>query len=250
MNFIKLKAKLERDALLYETPEFIPKDPISLPHRFTRLQDIEIVALFVSTIAWGNRKAILKSGELLLSIFSNAPYDFIVNSSEKDFAEIRRFYHRTFNGDDAFAFASAFRRIYKKEKIESLEKLFAKKDDESLVDRLDNFRTEFCKDMEQASKKHLGDMKKGSAAKRLNLFLRWLVRPSTRGVDFGLWKSISPSELFLPLDVHSARVSRSLGLLTRKSNDAKAVFEVTEALKKFCPEDPTKYDFALFAVDV
>ncbi|MEL3908700.1 MAG: TIGR02757 family protein [Treponemataceae bacterium] len=251
MNFTKLKAELDKNVLLYETPEFIPNDPISLPHRFSRLQDIEIVALFASTIAWGNRKSILKSGELLLSIFSNAPYDFIVNANEKEFAEIKRFYHRTFNGEDAFAFASALRRIYQKEKIESLETLFAKKEkNENLVDRLDNFRSEFCKDMKQASKKHLGNMKKGSAAKRLNLFLRWLVRPNTRGVDFGLWKSISPSELFLPLDVHSARVSESLGLLKRKSRDAKAVIEVTERLKKFCPEDPAKYDFALFAVDV
>ena len=235
----ELKALLDETAARYETPAFIADDPISIPHRFTKLQDIEIAALFASTIAWGNRTAILKSCEHLLEICENAPYDFIVNSSKRDFSKIRNFYHRTFNGEDAFAFASALRRLYCEEHLQP-----------SLVERQANFRAEFCKNLPPRSKKHLGDMQGGSAAKKLNLFLRWMVRSNRCGVDFGLWKTISPAELFLPLDVHSARISRELGLLTRKSNDAKAVFEVTDVLKTFCPEDPAKYDFALFAVDV
>jgi TIGR02757 family protein len=251
----ELKALLDETAARYETPTFIADDPISIPHRFTKLQDIEIAALFASTIAWGNRTAILKSCEHLLEICENAPYDFIVNSSKRDFSKIRNFYHRTFNGEDAFAFASALRRLYCEEHLQSLETLFAKTPggsgtQPSLVERQASFRAEFCKNLPPRSKKHLGDMQGGSAAKKLNLFLRWMVRSNRCGVDFGLWKTISPAELFLPLDVHSARISRELGLLTRKSNDAKAVFEVTDVLKTFCPEDPAKYDFALFAVDV
>lgn len=250
-SFNALKAKLDEAAQKYETPAFIPNDPISVPHRFTALQDIEITALFASTIAWGNRTAILKSCDKLLEIFEHAPYAFIVDSSDRDFANIRKFYHRTFNGDDAFAFASALRRLYRDEKRRSLETLFtAQSADETLIDAISHFRSEFCKDMPPHAKKHLGDIRGGSAAKRINLFLRWMVRSNQHGVDFGLWRTISPAELFLPLDVHSARVSRTLGILTRKSNDAKAVFEVTDVLKKFCPEDPVKYDFALFAVDV
>lgn len=255
MKLEKLKTELDKAVLKYERPEFIKDDPISIPHRFTRLADIEISALFASTIAWGNRTAILRSCELLLNIFEACPYDFIMHASDADFAHIKRFYHRTFNGDDAYAFASALRRIYRDEKHKSLEDLFrASPDTEqvsaNLVDKMENFRTEFSKNMPDRSKKHIGNIKAGSAAKKLNMFLRWLVRPNTRGVDFGLWKTISPSELFLPLDVHSARISRKLGILTRKSNDAKAVFEVSNVLKKLCPEDPIKYDFALFSDDL
>lgn len=255
LNLIKLKEELDVAVLKYEEPKFINEDPISIPHKFSRLQDIEIAGFFISTVAWGNRTAILKSGDLLLSIFEGKPYEFIMEASDQDFKNIKRFYHRTFNGEDALAFAKAFRRIYRDEKHKSLEELFTlKKDDNivtgSLVDRMDFFCNHFCTYFLPRSKKHIGNMKKGSAAKKLNMFLRWMVRPNTNGVDFGLWKTISPSELFLPLDVHSARVSRKLGILKRKSNDAKAVFEVSDVLKKLCPEDPIKYDFALFAVDV
>lgn len=255
INLKELKIKLDRLVLKYEMPDFIKDDPISIPHSFSRLQDIEISALFASTIAWGNRTSILKSGELLLSIFEGNPYEFIVKSSDKDFANIKRFYHRTFNGDDALAFAKALRRIYRDENHTSLEELFIAEDvsmfeENNLVEKMDAFRTHFCADFLPHSKKHIGNIKGGSAAKKLNMFLRWMVRPNTRGVDFGLWKTISPSELFLPLDVHSARVSRALGILTRKANDSKAVFEVTNVLKMLCPQDPIKYDFALFAADV
>lgn len=250
-NFQNLKKILNAEVLKHERPEFIADDPISIPHHFSKRMDIEISALFAATIAWGNRRAILKSGELLLSIFEGAPAEFILNASEHDFENIRRFYHRTFNGDDAFAFASALRRIYRDEGHRSLEELFVSgSEGTGLVEKMDSFRTHFSRDFLPHTQKHIANIKAGSAAKKLNLFLRWMVRPNTRGVDFGLWKHISPSELFLPLDVHAARISRALGLLSRKSNDANAVFEVTENLRKICPEDPIRYDFALFGIGI
>lgn len=251
MDKRQLKKQLNAAVKKYERPEFIEHDPISIPKKFTALRDIEITALFMSVIAWGNRTAILKSGDLLLRLFENAPSDFILNAGKKDFFRIKNFYHRTFTGNDAFEFASALRRIYCSEHYNSLEALFAPAyPDEPLVDRMEHFREEFTRGFSAHAARQVANMKAGSAAKKLNLFLRWMVRSDKNGVDFGLWKSISPCQLYLPLDVHSARVSRSLGLLHRKSNDAKAVFEVTNALKEFCPEDPVKYDFALFASDI
>ncbi|MBQ7611623.1 MAG: TIGR02757 family protein [Spirochaetaceae bacterium] len=247
----QIERTLNRAAELYECPEFIENDPISIPHRFTKKQDIEIAAFFASIIAWGNRKAILKSGEKLLDIFEGSPSDFITKASEKDFSRIRTFYHRTFNGEDAFALASALRSLYKDAGLTSLEGLFKKEGkDEALSVRMQRFRERLCAHLPERTHKHIGNMQAGSAAKKLNLFLRWMVRPSKRGVDFGIWKTILPQELYVPLDVHSARVSRQLGILERNANDAKAVYEVSSVLKSLCPEDPVKYDFALFGIGV
>ncbi len=244
----KLKLKLDEQVKKYETPEFILSDPISIPHRFSKQEDIEIAALFSATIAWGSRPSIIKSADKLMQLMENSPYDFIMSASEKQLDSLQAFYHRTFNGTDTVAFAKALRALYKKTNI---EKIFEKQtEDEPLIERMDRFRNIMIQNMPERTKKHVANIKKGSAAKKLNLFLRWLVRPSTGGVDLGIWKTVSPAELFLPLDLHTARISRRLGILTRKQNDLKAVQEVTTVLRQLCPEDPVKYDFALFTVDV
>ncbi len=243
---LDLKIKLDKLVELYEVPEFIPNDPISIPHRFSKREDIEISGFFVSLFAWGNRTAILKSADKLMSLMQNRPYNFLMDASPAELNSLKQFYHRTLNGEDSLAIAKAIKRIYKNEG--GFEQFFIKKNpNEPLIERMSRFRNCLVKNMEPRTKKHIGNMAAGSAAKKLNMFLRWMVRSNKAGVDFGLWKAISPNELYLPLDVHSARKSRELGLLKRKQNDRKSVEEVTATLREFCPEDPAKYDFALFA---
>ncbi len=243
---VALKNKLDKLVEIYETPAFIPGDPISIPHRFSAKEDIEISGFFVSIFAWGNRTAILKSADKLMSLMKNSPYQFLMNATPAELNSLRQFYHRTLNGEDSLAIAKAIKRIYKSE--DGFENLFVKKNaGEPLIERMSRFRNSLIKNMEQRSKKHIADMAACSAAKRINMFLRWMVRSNKAGVDFGLWKAVSSDELFLPLDVHSARKSREFGLLTRKQNDRKSVEEVTARLREFCPKDPAKYDFALFA---
>ena len=248
-QFKDLKKTLDKLVVKYEKPAFIPADPISIPHRFSKKEDIEIAGFFVSIFAWGNRTAILKSADKLMDILHNQPHAFLTQSTPAQLKIINTFYHRTLNGEDSLAIAKAIRRIYLSGS--NFEELFkAKNQDEPLISRMSRFRKEFIKNMDPHNTKHIADMEGGSAAKRLNMFLRWMVRSKDKGVDFGLWKSVKPSELYLPLDVHCARRGRALGLLTRKQNDRKAVEEITERLKEFCPEDPAKYDFALFAPEV
>ncbi len=243
---MNLKTLLDKNAALYENPDFIPADPISIPHRFSKKEDIEIAGFFVSIFAWGNRTSILKNADKLMSLMQNEPYLFLMNGSPAQLKNLKQFYHRTLNGEDTFAIAKAIRDIYRKSG--GFENLFAPQNSgEPLITRMSRFRSEFICGMSAHTVKHIGNMEGGSAAKRLNMFLRWMVRSSKKGVDFGLWKSVSPSELYLPLDVHCARRGRELGLLTRKQNDRKAVEEITNRLCEFCPEDPIKYDFALFA---
>lgn len=245
-DFNALKKLMDKNVLLRETPAFIAEDPISIPHRFSEKEDIEIAGFFAAVIAWGNRKAILKSAEFLLELLHNKPYDFTMNASAAEIKTLSAFYHRTFNGEDCAALLKALRSIYRGG---GMEKLFAPaSQDEPLIIRMSRFRQALIKDMPVRTKKHIADMENGSAAKRLNMFLRWMVRPCERGVDFGIWKTVKPCELYLPLDVHSGRIARSLGLTNRKQNDRKTVEEVTAKLRLFCPEDPAKYDFALFAV--
>ena len=233
-DFKKLKNLLDKNAARYETPDFIPADPISIPHRFSKKEDIEIAGFFVSIFAWGNRTAILKSADKLMTLMQNEPYAFLMNADSIQLKQLKTFYHRTLNGEDTFAIAKAVRHCYMQG---SFEKLFAPQHEGE----------ELIRGMPERTVKHIGNMENGSAAKRLNMFLRWMVRPSTAGVDFGLWQTVSPAELYLPLDVHCARRGRELGLLIRKQNDRKAVEEITARLREFCPNDPVKYDFALFA---
>ncbi len=244
-----LKENLDNLVLKYEVPSFIPNDPISIPHRFSKKEDIEIAGFLVSVYAWGNRLAILKSSDKLMNYLENSPYDFVMNASPAELKVLLQFYHRTLNGEDTLAIVEGLKRVYKEHG--GPENLFAKQSsDEPLIARISRFRACLIKDFPQRTLRHIGDMEKGSAGKRLNMFLRWMVRPSTAGVDFGLWKCISPSELYLPLDIHSGRKARELGLLSRKQNDRKALEELMPKLREFCPEDPAKYDFALFASDL
>jgi uncharacterized protein (TIGR02757 family) len=243
-----LKKLLEENYQRFHHPSFIEDDPISIPHRFSKKEDIEISAFLTAVIAWGQRKSILNNAKRLLEIMDQAPHDFILNHSEKERAKAIGFVHRTFNADDLIYFLAALQRIYKTHG--SLEAAFAL-NKASMAERIAAFKAVFFETEHlKRTEKHLANPLKGSSAKRLNMFLRWMVRDASAGVDFGLWKSISPSELMIPLDVHSAKVGRKLGLLKRKQNDWKAVSELTQNLRKFDAQDPVKYDFALFGMGV
>ena len=248
MNQLDLKEFLDYKAEEYNSPKFIDSDPIQLPHRFIKKEDIEIVSFLVSTIAWGNRASIIKSGERLLQIMENSPYDYIQNYTDNQ-AKYLKFVHRTFNSNDLDFFFRSLKNIYKNGDLESA----FKKNNEVFGSqgRIINFRTLFLEtEHELRSQKHISNPIKNSAAKRLNMFLRWLVRKDEKGVDFGIWNSIPTSELSIPLDVHTANTARQLGLITRKQNDGKALEEMMIKLREFDCNDPSKYDFALFGLGV
>jgi uncharacterized protein (TIGR02757 family) len=245
----EIKEFLDLKAELYNRPEFIVDDPVSIPHRYSNRVDIELAAFLAATIAWGQRPVILKNANTLMQWMDHAPYDFIRNANKADLRPFRNFVHRTFNGIDCIYFICALQRMIHTHGSlqEFFEKSFRKKGD--IREVLVNFRTEFFSWSDPGrSAKHLADVSGNASAKRLNMYLRWMVRNDKRGVDFGLWKGIPASALYIPLDVHSGKVARSLGLLKRKQNDWKAVEELTAQLRKFDPQDPIKYDFALFGL--
>ncbi len=244
MTKTELKEYLDFKAQQYNTGEFIESDPIQLPHRFTRKEDIEIVAFLVSTIAWGNRTMIIKSGERLLDIMEHEPYEFIQNYTD---SRNLGFVHRTFNGVDLDFFFRSLNNLYS---AGGLEKAFSQHPEiEGIKGRIIHFREQFiAMPHEVRSEKHISNPAKNSASKRINMFLRWMVRNDRQGVDFGIWKSISPAELYVPLDVHTSKNARELGLITRKQDDWKALEELMLHLRKFDPNDPSKYDFALFGI--
>lgn len=235
----------------YNQPQFIETDPVSIPHRFGSPEDIEISGFLTATIAWGQRKAILKNALRLMQLMDNAPYQFITNAAEKDFQKASVFIHRTFNQQDTLYFFRALRYIYlDKGGLRTVfENAYSQYGDIKMC--LAIFRDLFLSQHPAGrTGKHISDVNRGASAKRLNMFLRWMVRSDNRGVDFGLWKGIPASALYLPLDVHTGNVSRKLNLLQRKQNDWKAVEEVTSRLRTFDPGDPVKYDFALFGLGV
>ncbi len=245
----------------YNTPEFIAADPIAIPHRFSSQQDIEIAGFLAATIAWGNRKAIVKSANRMIETMDGAPYDFTMNASESQLDSTTRFVHRTFNGEDFRSFILSLRHLYSQYGSMGafFEGEFARsgtsgnggQNPGDLRPAIAAFRRVFFAQTHTPHcAKHLSSIERGSACKRLNMFLRWMVRRDDRGVDFGLWRGIPPSALYLPLDVHSAATARSMGLLTRRQNDWRAVEEVTAALREFDPTDPAKYDFALFGAGI
>lgn len=251
MNHSELYAFLEENYAKYNTPQFIENDPISIPHLFDKKEDIEIASFITATIAWGNRKSIITNAEKILKHMGFFPHEFIINGSNKDFEAFDKFVHRTFNGSDLIFFLHSLQNIYKHHG--GLETVFTKgyKKNSSLFEALMHFRNVFFETPHLArSEKHVANVAKKSSGKRLCMFLRWMVRDDNRGVDFGLWKQISPSKLMLPLDVHTGNISRKLNLLTRKQNDWQAVEEITENLRKFDSTDPVKYDFALFGLGV
>lgn len=246
MTRTELRLFLEEQTERFNHPDFIQDDPIQLPHRFSRKEDIEITALLVSTIAWGKRELIIRSGERMLDIMGHEPYEFVRNYSANN---LPRFVHRTFNAEDLDFFFRSLQQIYAQG---GLERTFSLHPEiPGVKGRIVRFRDAFLQTEHLArSEKHLSNPSSNSAAKRLNMFLRWMVRNDRRGVDFGIWRDIPSSELCIPLDVHTATISRKLGLLKRRQNDWKALEEIMQTLREFDPDDPAKYDFALFGTGV
>jgi uncharacterized protein (TIGR02757 family) len=232
--------------------DFIESDPISIPHRFQKKQDIEIAGFFSAVFSWGNRKTIIKKSEELMSLMDNEPFDFIKNHSEKDLNSLQFFKHRTFQYTDLLYFISFFKHHYVKSN--TLEDAFLIKNKGKYLQKtaLENFYSYFFSlpYAPQRTRKHISTPAKNATCKRLNMYLRWMVRKDTKGVDFGIWNKIPCSQLMIPFDVHVEKTAMKLGLLNRKQRDWVAVEELTNKLKKFDPVDPIKYDFALFGLSV
>jgi uncharacterized protein (TIGR02757 family) len=244
----EIKSFLDEKAEQYNQISFIETDPVSIPHLFTEKEDIEIAGFLTATISWGNRKAILKSARVLMELLDYQPYQFICDASSTDLARLKKFVYRTFNASDAETFILSLRNIYLQHG--SLEKAMLTHPHD-LKQSLIHFRHLFFEANEPGhASKHLADVSKNASAKRLNMFLRWMVRNDNKGVDFGIWNSIPQASLYLPLDLHTGNVSRKLGLLTRTQNDWKAVEEITGNLRQLDPSDPVKYDFALFGLGI
>ncbi len=245
-----LKSFLDEKAEQYNQIEFIETDPIQIPHAFSKKEDIEISGFLAATIAWGNRKSIIKSAEKIIQLLDNSPFDFIQNHTSQDLTKIKGSIHRTFNSDDLIFFIQSLKNIYNK--YGGLEKVFsAKKEEKNTYELIERFRNTFFEvPYLERTRKHISSPAKNSSAKRLNMYLRWMVRKDAKGVDFGIWNNISPSQLVCPLDVHSGNVARALGLIKRKQNDWKTVIELMDNLKILDSKDPVKYDFALFGLGI
>ncbi len=232
-------------------PEFIPDDPVVVPHRYSMQADIEIAALFAAVLAWGNRKTIVSKSLELMQLMDDSPYDFIVNHKSQDLKRFGKFVHRTFNSTDTLYFVAFLQEYYQKHR--TLEVAFLPEPGSATVESgLTRFRNAFFSlpEFPRRTQKHISTPANRSACKRLNMFLRWMVRRDARGVDFGIWRRINPSQLVCPLDVHVARVARALKLICRTSLDWQAALELTERLRELDPLDPVKYDFALFGMGV
>jgi uncharacterized protein (TIGR02757 family) len=258
LDFLNLKLSL------YNQYKFVKNDPISIPHNFSKKEDIEIAGFMTATIAWGKRPVIIRNAKLLMEQMDLAPYDFVKNSSLKEIKKIETFVHRTFNGTDAKFFMLSLRNIYNQ--YNGLEAVFAEGLEQRIYPENTNpslptythiknsiihFRKIFLSIKYPArTAKHISNPESNAAAKRINMYLRWMVRKDKYGVDFGIWKSISPSLLHIPLDVHVGNVARKLGLLKRMQDDWKAVEELTVKLQEFDKNDPIKYDFALFGLGI
>jgi uncharacterized protein (TIGR02757 family) len=245
----EIKDFLDFKVLEFNRPEFIELDPISIPHRFDQKEDIEISAFLTATISWGNRKAILKAANDLMSLMGNSPFDFIMNANSNQIFRVSKFYYRTFNSSDLDYFILSLKNIY--ENHGGLELIFSNNSNEFLHDSISSFRSIFFELPHlDRTKKHVSNPDTGSAAKRIHMMLRWLVRKDNSGVDFGIWKKISLSSLSVPIDLHSGNTARKLGILNRKQNDLRAVRELDSVCRNFDPNDPAKYDFALFGLGI
>lgn len=247
----EMKQFLDEKYLQYNTPAFIDCDPVSIPHTFSSLHDREISGFLTATIAWGRRDLILRSARLLMKLLEEEPYQFVMSAGKKEIEQCNKFVHRTFNGEDCVSFIMGLRYIYSN--YNSMEELLIDgiKSGSTIRDGIMNIRKLFFSlPHPSRSEKHFADVGGSSAGKRINMFLRWMVRSDDRGVDFGCWKKINPSLLYMPIDLHSGNTARKLGLLTRKANDWKAVEELTAVLREFDPSDPVKYDYALFGIGI
>ena len=252
MKRADLKSFLDSKVEEYNRPGFIDSDPVSIPHEYEKKQDIEIAGLMASVFAWGQRKTIMNKTREFLRLMGNEPHRFVLEHSEDDLRAFGDFKHRTFNGTDALYFMHFFRWYYKRN--DSLEKAFSigTAEQETVEDGLINFFNLFfsLEDHPRRTYKHIPTPSKKSACKRLNMYLRWMVRNDGKGVDFGLWSEIKPSQLVCPCDLHVDRVARKLGLIKRKQTDWQTALELTESLKRIDPQDPVQYDFALFGLGV
>lgn len=247
MTSQELREFLDEKTAQYNRPEFIASDPIRIPHRYDLKEDVEISGFLTATISWGNRKMIIRNAEHMMELMGNSPFDFVMESKEE---QIEDFVHRTFNVTDLRYFIRSLRNLYQNHGgPELIFRQYAT--DASLQPAIHQFKKLFFEiPHPERTTKHVSDPIKGSAAKRINMFLRWMVRSDSCGVDLGIWKSLSPSLLSCPLDTHSGRVARKLGLLKRKSNDSRALIELDQNLRKLDPQDPVKYDYALFGLGV
>jgi len=250
LNMEQLREFLDERVQQYNTPNFIELDPIQIPHMYSAKEDIEISGFLAATISWGNRTSIVKSAKRMMELMGNSPYDFIMNHRDEHLKKMDGFVHRTFNSTDLITFIEALKYLYQHRN--GLEGVITKfKTTKSIQPSIHHLKREFFTIPHLArTRKHLPDPLKGSAAKKINMYLRWMIRKDDRGVDFGLWENISPSILSCPLDVHSGNVARKLGLLHRNQNDSKAVLELDNFLRSMDPHDPVKYDFALFGLGV
>ena len=250
LNKNDLKDFLDEKVAQYNRPEFIANDPISIPHQFRKKQDIEIAGFFAAVLAWGQRVTIINKSRELMSLMDNEPHNFLLNHKTKDLRRFEKFKHRTFNATDALYFIGFLSDYYKKN--DSLEPAFLVAPDDSNITRgLINFRKQFfLTDHPLRTQKHISTPERKSACKRLNMYLRWMVRQDDNGVDFGLWRSISPAQLICPCDLHVERVARKLKLIRSKRLNWETAVELTNNLKKLNPVDPVKYDFALFGLGI
>ena len=250
MTQVELKDFLDEKVLQYNTFDFIESDPVQIPHLFSQKEDIEIAGFLSATIAWGNRKMIIKNSHRMMDLMGNAPYDFVMSHTENDLETLESFVHRTFNGGDFSTFIRSLKHIYQNHG--GLETVFNKHQEVgSMQKSIHELKKLFFEIPHQnRTQKHISDPLNNSAAKRINMYLRWMIRQDNKGVDLGIWKDIPPSALSCPLDVHSGNVARKLGLLTRKQNDGKALVELDLQLRKLDANDPVKYDFALFGLGV
>jgi uncharacterized protein (TIGR02757 family) len=244
----ELKEFLDEKVILYNNPKFIESDPIQIPHQFSKKEDIEIAAFLTATISWGNRTMIIKNSYKMMELLDNSPHDFIMNHQQKDLEAFQNFVHRTFNYIDFQQFIKSLQNIYQNHG--GLENVLSIKDKTTTYQTaIHQFKTIFFEvEHQQRTQKHISDPLKNSAAKRINMFLRWMVRNDKAGVDFGIWQTHNAANLSCPLDVHSGNVARKLKLLLRTQNDWKALSELDKKLRKLDKKDPVKYDFALFGL--
>lgn len=249
-DFKEIKTFLDEKADLYNRTQFIESDPVQIPHLFDRKEDIEISGFLAATISWGSRTQIIRNALKMMSLMDNSPYEFVLYHREEDLKRFKGVIHRTFDSTDFVCFIRALKHIYTGHS--GLEGIFSSyQTDESLQPAVHTLKKIFFEAPHNPrTTKHISDPMKGSSAKRINMFLRWMVRKDNRGVDFGIWKSIPPSVLSVPLDVHTGSVARKLGILTRNQNDAKAVSELDTVLREFDRHDPVRYDYALFGLGI
>lgn len=250
---VDLKVLLDENVERFNSPAFITNDPISVPHQFYQKQDIEITAFWTAMLSWGQRVTIINKANELVALMNGRPYDFILNHNESDLKPFVNFKHRTFNGGDALYFIHFLNHFYNRhESLETAFTMHRMSDTDQMQEMLTGFHHYFF-DSEYAlprTRKHVATPARKSTCKRLNMFMRWMVRNDNKGVDFGLWPNIPMSALKIPLDVHVEKVARKYGLLKRKQRDWQAVLEITDALYDFDPNDPVKYDYALFGEGV